>query len=51
MSIRAAMLALAFTIPSHAFAQASAANQVVGTWRMISATIDPGGKNAPAYGE
>jgi hypothetical protein len=51
MSIRPALLALAFTIPSYAFAQASAANQVVGTWRMISATIDPGGKNTPAYGE
>jgi len=51
MSIRAAMLALAVTIPSHAFAQASGANRVVGTWRMISATIDPSGKNTPAYGE
>ena len=51
MSIRSVVLALAFAIPSHAFAQTSAANQVVGTWRMISATIDPGGENTPAYGD
>lgn len=52
MSIRPLMLALALgTLSSFAFAQTSAKNQVVGTWRMISATIDPGGKNMPAYGE
>lgn len=49
MSIRPAILALAFSISSSAFAQ-SAENQVLGTWRMMSATIDPGGKNIPAYG-
>ncbi|CDZ67296.1 lipocalin-like domain-containing protein [Neorhizobium galegae] len=51
MSIRAIILALAISISSSAFAQTAAENQVVGTWRMISATIDPGGKNVPAYGE
>lgn len=52
MSIRPIVLALALgTLSSSAFAQTSAENQVVGTWRMISATIDPGGKNIPAYGE
>lgn len=51
MPIRPAVLALAFGISSSAFAQTVAENQVVGTWRMISATIDPGGKNSPAYGE
>lgn len=27
------------------------ANQVLGTWRMVSAQIDPDGRNVPAYGE
>lgn len=52
MFIRPIILALALgTLSSSAFAQTGAENQVVGTWRMISATIDPGGKNIPAYGE
>lgn len=52
MSIRPIILAFALSIASSfAFAQTAAENQVVGTWRMISATIDPGGKNIPAYGE
>ncbi|MCJ8142261.1 lipocalin-like domain-containing protein [Ancylobacter sp. A5.8] len=51
MSIRPIILALAFSISSSAMAQPAAPNQIVGTWRMISATIDPGGKNIPAYGE
>ncbi len=51
MSIRAAMLALAVTVSSSAFAQTAAANKVIGTWQMMSATVDPGGKNVPAYGE
>jgi hypothetical protein len=50
MSIRSALAALAF-VSSSAFAHAAAENQVVGTWRMVSATIDPGGKNTAAYGE
>jgi len=51
MSIRSALVALAFGVSSSAFAQAAAENQVVGTWRMVSATIDPGGRNIAAYGE
>lgn len=51
MSIRSALAALAFSVSSSAFAQAAAENQVAGTWRMMSATIDPGGKNIAAYGE
>lgn len=31
-------------------AHATPPNQVLGTWRMVSATVDPDGKNAPAYG-
>lgn len=51
MSIRPIILAFALSFSSSAFAQTAAENQVEGTWRMISATIDPGGKNIPAYGE
>lgn len=51
MRIRPAMLALAISVSSSAFAQTAAENQVVGTWRMVSATIDPGGKNTAAYGK
>ena len=29
---------------------AQSRNQVLGTWRMVSATLDPGGRNEPAYG-
>ena len=31
-------------------AQAQSPNQVAGTWRMVSARIDPEGRNVPAYG-
>ena len=51
MPTRPVIWALAFSISSSAFAQTAAQNQVAGTWRMMSATIDPGGKNAAAYGE
>ncbi|TBX72960.1 hypothetical protein E0I74_32540 [Rhizobium laguerreae] len=51
MSIRPIILALALSISSSAFAQTAPENQVVGTWRMMSATIDPGRKNISAYGE
>ncbi|MAM59589.1 MAG: hypothetical protein CMN25_19960 [Salinicola sp.] len=52
MSIRPVILAFALGIlSSSAFAQTSADNQVLGTWKMVSATIDPGGRNIPAYGE
>ena len=51
MSVRSTVMALAFSLSSSAaFAQTAAKNQVVGTWRMISATIDPGGQNIAAYG-
>ena len=31
-------------------AAAQSPNKVLGTWRMISAQLDPGGRNLPAYG-
>jgi hypothetical protein len=31
-------------------AEAEPLNRVLGTWRMVSAQIDPGGRNLPAYG-
>jgi len=34
-----------------ASAEARSPNQVAGTWRMVSAQIDPDGKNLPAYGD
>ncbi|MCX5493942.1 lipocalin-like domain-containing protein [Kaistia dalseonensis] len=51
MFIRPVVLALAFSISSSAFAQTTAQNQVMGTWRIISAAIDPGGDNISVYGE
>ncbi len=51
MFIRPITLAVAVSISSAALAQTSTENQVAGTWRMISATIDPGGQNIAAYGE
>ncbi|MBP1847478.1 hypothetical protein J2046_005762 [Rhizobium petrolearium] len=52
MSIRSALLVLALGISSSpAFAETAAGNQVIGTWKLMSATIDPGGQDIPAYGE
>jgi len=34
-----------------ASAEARSPNQVLGTWRMVTAQIDPEGKNVPAYGD
>lgn len=51
MPIRPVVLAFAFGISSSALAQTAAQNQVIGTWRMVSATVDPGGRNIAAYGE
>ncbi|MDY0978300.1 lipocalin-like domain-containing protein [Massilia sp. CFBP9012] len=34
-----------------ASAEARSPNQVLGTWRMVTAQIDPDGKNVPAYGD
>src|SRR5690348_11082570 len=52
MPIRSMFLAIilgASVVGSHA--QAASANQVVGTWRMVSAQVDPEGRNLPAYGQ
>jgi hypothetical protein len=52
MFVRPVTLALALGMSiSPAFAQTAAKNQVIGTWKLVSATIDPGGRNMPAYGE
>ncbi|NUB08118.1 lipocalin-like domain-containing protein [Azospirillum sp. Vi22] len=51
MPIRSATVALAIGLASApVFAQTAGENQVLGTWRMVSATIDPDGQNIPAYG-
>lgn len=51
MPIRSTLFALAIALaPLPALAETAAPNQVVGTWRMVSATIDPGGSDTPAYG-
>ncbi|WP_338661285.1 lipocalin-like domain-containing protein [Pararoseomonas sp. SCSIO 73927] len=41
--------AMAVLVPA-ASAQPTPSNQLVGTWRMVSAQIDPSGANTPAYG-
>ncbi|MGU3538097.1 lipocalin-like domain-containing protein [Methylobacterium sp. A54F] len=46
VAVPALAAALAATAPS----RAEPANQVLGTWRMMSARIDPDGRNLPAYG-
>lgn len=52
MTIRPAILALALGVSSAPAApQAVADNQVIGTWKLVSATIDPGGQDIPAYGK
>ncbi|WP_375458021.1 lipocalin-like domain-containing protein [uncultured Enterovirga sp.] len=45
-----AILLAAGALAAMAPAQAQVRNQVVGTWRMMSAQIDPDGRNIPAYG-
>ncbi len=47
----ACFVLLAALIGITASANASALNQVLGTWRMVTAQIDPDGKNLPAYGD
>lgn len=50
--LRATLLSLLFAFPAMTvLAQTGPANQVVGTWRMVAARIDPDGKNLAAYGE
>lgn len=51
MSLRPIIAAIALSIASSsAFAQ-TVENQVLGTWKLLSATIDPGGQDIPAYGQ
>ena len=45
----ASTLVLALLI-SAGSAQANPLNKVLGTWRMVSAQLDPDGRNLPAYG-
>ncbi|MFP5078567.1 lipocalin-like domain-containing protein [Rhizobium sp. YIM 134829] len=48
---RILLLALILTaLPALGRAQTALPNQVAGTWRMVSATIDPQGEKRPAYG-
>lgn len=52
MLIRSAVSALTIVLLSlPTSVQAETKNQLVGAWRMVSATIDPGGRKIPAYGE
>lgn len=47
----ACFVLLAALIGITAPAEARSPNQVLGTWRMVTAQIDPDGKNVPAYGD
>ena len=47
--VAAALLGVGALVAAHQ-AQAQSPNQVTGTWRMVSARIDPEGRNVPAYG-
>ncbi len=47
----ACIVVFAALINITACAEAGAPNQVLGTWRMVTAQIDPDGKNLPAYGD
>ncbi|MEJ1117303.1 lipocalin-like domain-containing protein [Phyllobacterium sp. CCNWLW109] len=52
MKLRSALLCTFIAIsPVAATAQSAPVNQIVGTWRVISAQIDPEGANTPAYGQ
>lgn len=52
MKLRSALLCAFIALsPVAAAAQTAQVNQIVGTWRMISAQIDPEGANTPAYGQ
>jgi hypothetical protein len=44
------ILILALLIMAGSSAKADPLNKVLGTWRMLSAQLDPDGKNLPAYG-
>jgi hypothetical protein len=47
LSLSVLAAGLIFVTP---FAEAQSPNKVLGTWRMISAQLDPEGRNVPAYG-
>lgn len=50
-SVKRCLSILATGLPLVATAvQAQPPNKVLGTWRMISAQLDPDGRNVPAYG-
>lgn len=51
MPIRQMLAALALSASAlPALAQTASPNEVVGTWRMVQATLDPGGEDIAAYG-
>jgi len=51
MPVRPMLAALALTVSSlPVLAQTAAPNEVVGTWRMVQATVDPGGEGIAAFG-
>ncbi len=51
MSIRCLLVSTLLGVSTMSAAcQATSRNQLVGTWRMLSAQLDPEGKNQPAYG-
>ncbi|MFK4387663.1 lipocalin-like domain-containing protein [Bradyrhizobium sp. USDA 223] len=48
LAARVFAVALALAVGT---AEARPLNQVLGTWRMVSAQLDPDGRNVPAYGQ
>ena len=44
------LVVLSGLLIGHASAKTISPNQLLGTWRMVSAQIDPEGKDIPAYG-
>jgi len=51
MRFRSVVLAIALAVPTTLSAQTPAHNQLVGTWRMLSATLEADGQTRPAYGQ
>lgn len=47
----ALFILIAVLIGASTSTKAESPNQVLGTWRMMTAQIDPDGKNLPAYGD
>lgn len=50
LAVPLAVPLLAAALAATSAARAEPANQLLGTWRMVSAQIDPDGRNRPAYG-